>query len=520
MFSFPYIFHVLGGNLPFGAVPLIVLLVLVEVAWLFTSVKSETHTRKRTIKGTIWIALVWAIIYLVLIILFPAPPMPVRLAVYPLAGNEQPVGMGHQLAAELEESIAATHPRWVTGSFQRLGKVLKASASIPPEDAKLLPLIKVDWLVCGSWVCESPEQMQFNLKIVRVGKRDTVSIQANGDCNTAVRDAATKIADITGMDRNPATIAPLSKEWRIACARSRVVAVYDSTQSVLFRNALKSDEKSLGGITLLINYFIDHPGQDTLLLHVVPTAEKLIKIGDKYPPFLLALGSWHRNTGDKKNAASAWLHALILSPVRPEVHFLLGHLDSSLVANKFEKSPKEHLQRAVEIDPGYVDARMRLLSMIPLNTLVHEYENLVEDGLKINPTSFPLLSRRAHYLIIYGKQPEAIQTLNQMLVVQPENATLFYNRGIAYLQGGDTTAATADFYKSWSLHGTVENLYYLGVIYESHEQWDSAIYYYQTRYKFADKSDDALATAHARVRLLKLLDEHARFPSTKSSKVK
>ncbi len=499
--------------------PLFVVLVVAEAAWFFLTKMSERHTHAEAIKGAFYILIAWGLLYIVIIALFPAPPMPVRLSVYPLGGPNMPEGMGNQLASEIEEAVASVHPRWCVGAFHRLGMPVPAATSVPSNIAGIIPLIQLDWVVCGEWKTQTLDasSVELRLKLVRAGSHDTLHINISGETDQAIKFAATKITELAHLTHSTATIAPLTPAWRIACARTQVVTKYDTTQQKLWRVALHSDPKSLGGVTSMISYFIDHPGVDTLLFHMAPTAQQLIKIGDRYIPFLITIGQWHRSRGDKKAASNSWLRAEILAPVRPEIHYYLGTLDSDLVKTKYETTPQEHLERAVELDPGYELARMQLVLAMPINTIQHKYEKTVEAGLAINPSSLMLLSRRAYYQILLNQNDQGIATINQIIAVDPGNADAYYNLGIGYIQKGDTASAMKEFYKSYSMNGTVENLFYLATIYEERAVWDSAIYYYEQRYKYGSKSQDPLATEHARIRMLKLLDEHEQttIPSKK-----
>lgn len=79
-----------------------------------------------------------------------------------------------------------------------------------------------------------------------------------------------------------------------------------------------------------------------------------------------------------------------------------------------------------------------------------------EKALASNPELAPALRGRAETLIMLDREREAIETYDELIALEPEQAGFHYaNRGIAHDRLGDHRAALADYEKALSLDSKV-----------------------------------------------------------------
>ncbi|MDK9699531.1 MAG: hypothetical protein OEM52_05210 [bacterium] len=503
------VWYMLSGGIPGGFTLLLFVLLLAQSAWWYIVYRNRVTAGYRAVKNSLWIFLGWLSLFLLLRYWMPSLVLPIRLAVYPLAGPEFKSGLGYQLARELEEGIAATNQRWSVGAFRRLGSRPLPAYSLSDADGNLPKLLLLQWIVTGEWqpVPTQTDQITLQLKLTNIATGENSIFEKTGNTNQILEQLANEIANATGHRKRPARVAPMSPLWRSVCARSIIAEPNDTTVIKEFEQAYHSDSLATSGFAWMLQYRMRSKELDPEIQRWEPAMLRLLHYAETQPLFLQTMGEYLRRRGDVEKAAAALLLAHGHAPANPEPHFYLSLMSPSQTQTKFQKTAPAHATRAVELDPGYELARLRMLEFLPPNPLQNLLAAIVEPGLKINPDSPQLLLRKAYYQLSEANPTQVLVTLNRVINLDSTISTAYYNRGIAYLRMNDTTKAIVDFHKCWAMNGTVESLYYLGIIYENSAQIDSAIFYLNLRYKNSSRATDGQATIMARGKLVNLLQK-------------
>ena len=197
-------------------------------------------------------------------------------------------------------------------------------------------------------------------------------------------------------------------------------------------------------------------------------------------------------------AESAIKLALNLTLDDPRVFFYLSRLKTSRLADLPWIRKKDMKSHALKLAPGYEMARLTLAETYrkEKNRLISI--KLLEEGLRYDPDSAPLLLALAAHQVESEKNEEAIKTCERLLELRPAMPEALYNMGLATSQMGKYDEGIAILDSSWRLGGTVDNLYYIGLAYEKKGDWKNAIQYLQERTLRLTASDDPVATTARR----------------------
>lgn len=506
------ILHYIQGSIPGGILPLLAIFIVLLLALFYSKYRNPDFARSALYRRFAILGMIWLLFFGLLRINYPPKPLPIRLSVYPLKHNDNSnKGMSFQLARELEEAISSSNPYFSTGAFHRLSWQPIPASDIPDSIKTIPEKLQLDWLVTGEWISNDSvlNHLKLNLTLVQLPSYKEFEITSEGDPNDVLMKCADEIAIKTKKKTTPITFSHMSPQWRNACANSFEKSIDRTFLSSLFLNAYKSDSLCLSGISwwlqTLLTQNSQHEFYDFIETELIP---KMLHLAETFPLFLISIGDFYRTRGEAEKAVSALLLAYHYAPTRPEPHYLLSMFGTSQIRTSFQKTTLDHIQRAVELDPGFEKARLRLLEFLNPSGLSRDLENYILPGLSIAPHSSNLLIRKSFFEMERFSPDTAIQTLNQVLRIDSTIGNAYYNRGISNLRKKDTLLAKIDFWKSLEKKGTIETNFYLGIIHENQSQWDSAIYYFGQRIKFAKFSSDHLATQRARDKLLSIIRTH------------
>ncbi|MFO7868945.1 MAG: tetratricopeptide repeat protein [Bacteroidales bacterium] len=123
---------------------------------------------------------------------------------------------------------------------------------------------------------------------------------------------------------------------------------------------------------------------------------------------------------------------------------------SCMYLNK-ETEAKFHLQKCLEIDPGFTGG---LVNMGYYLVTKKEYKKAIEyfdKALVKNPREAYALNNRGFAYFKLHKYAKALDDVNQSIKLQPDNSFAYKNRGLIYSKTGLTEDACKDFEKALKL---------------------------------------------------------------------
>ncbi|MDP6625919.1 MAG: tetratricopeptide repeat protein, partial [Nitrospinota bacterium] len=193
----------------------------------------------------------------------------------------------------------------------------------------------------------------------------------------------------------------------------------------IFQDVLKTKPES-SGIRLLIGRVHESLKNDEKALQFYNEAV------DKNPQFLRAhktLAKFYMNKGDKKSALKSFENAVKISPTNANRQLMIGKIalevdkDKHKAEKAFEAAAKQAPELTKEIAEVYLS-----------NGCPQKAENFFRDSLA-NEESVPLYNRLGIALRKQGKWGKAIEEYQKALKVEPNNETVFFNMGMAYIDG-------------------------------------------------------------------------------------
>jgi tetratricopeptide (TPR) repeat protein len=187
---------------------------------------------------------------------------------------------------------------------------------------------------------------------------------------------------------------------------------------------------------------------------------------------------------------SAFKLALSIAPNDPRPYYYLALLGEHRLQGMIMKSKQELLERAIDIAPGYESARLELGRVRQQLRERNVVNQLLEDGLEIDPGSVELLISLSANELAQAEFDSAAVSCGQILALDPGNYRAFYNLGIArmWLQQFDGALAAFD---SALAHGGSEDCYfYKGVTCVRMKDYPKAIKMFQERMARSKTKDD------------------------------
>ena len=137
-------------------------------------------------------------------------------------------------------------------------------------------------------------------------------------------------------------------------------------------------------------------------------------------------------------AETAFGHAQALAPRQMRWPYYLAQLHRT---TGDQPRAVERFERAVELDPTYVAALVRLGELYLDDGRAEEAEPLFEQALAVDPASAPALSGIGRAALAQGETARAIEHLERALAVGPPAWDIHYNLATAYREAGNPERA-------------------------------------------------------------------------------
>lgn len=137
-------------------------------------------------------------------------------------------------------------------------------------------------------------------------------------------------------------------------------------------------------------------------------------------------------------AEIAFGHAQALAPRQMRWPYYLAQLHRT---TGDQPRAVERFERAVELDPTYVAALVRLGELYLDEGRAGEAEPLFEQALAVDPASAPALSGIGRAALAQGATARAIEFLERALAVGPQAWDIHYNLATAYREAGNPDRA-------------------------------------------------------------------------------
>ena len=137
-------------------------------------------------------------------------------------------------------------------------------------------------------------------------------------------------------------------------------------------------------------------------------------------------------------AETAFGHAQALAPRQMRWPYYLAQLHRT---TGDQPRAVERFERAVELDPTYVAALVRLGELYLDEGRAEEAEPLFEQALAVDPASAPALSGIGRAALAQGETARAIEHLERALAVGPPAWDIHYNLATAYREAGNPERA-------------------------------------------------------------------------------
>ena len=193
-------------------------------------------------------------------------------------------------------------------------------------------------------------------------------------------------------------------------------------------------------------------------------------IGNKFP----YLANAFVNKGVEEFQAGNYKESKDYSEKSIMTNSFLGKVDSlgiynyALAAERLEEYDEaiESYTVLTQIKYGGAPIYMYIAKIHENNNDTTKKIEAIRNGLKAYPDDADLVREELSYLLNAGKTDEALANFDKAIANEPNNATLYYNRGLINDQLGNTDAAAADYSKALEVDETFfDAAYNMGAMY-------------------------------------------------------
>ena len=191
----------------------------------------------------------------------------------------------------------------------------------------------------------------------------------------------------------------------------------------------------------------------------------------------------------------------------------LGMFNAALASERLEEYDDAIQYFSVLASVGYggADLYLYMASIYDMQGDTAKKVAVIEAGRKAYPKNSALITEELNYLIANGETEKALQNFADAIEADPDNASLFYNRGVIYDGLDSTEEAAADYSKAIEIDPEFfDAAYNLGAMYYNKgAEWNNTASSLplsaKTKYKEAEakaksyfsKAAPALEKAHA-----------------------
>ncbi len=209
----------------------------------------------------------------------------------------------------------------------------------------------------------------------------------------------------------------------------------------------------------------------------------------------LQLGQYFLENRDWDEAESSFKLALNNTLDDARVYFFLSRLGFNRLQNLPWRTSKMLLERALQLDPGYEQARLAL-SRWYYDLYYYRYaKNTLNEGIAIDSHSVSLLLAYSVADLGLGDTKASMAHCEKILSFEPSNPKAWHNVGQILLRTHKYEEAIVAFDSSFANNGTTDNLYCTGLALERLERYEEALNFYQRRVSVAVDKDDRTARA-------------------------
>ncbi len=509
----PDILDYLGGRIPLGLWLLPVVGGLFSciwwVVWKGTNFWGIARFRRVMLYG--WMLVVAA--YMVSWIIRRPPPIPLRVIIYAAEPGEKSPGVLVEAVTDAIRSRLETAPEGVTILDAQVAPAAYSQKTSAALDALLgrmrcrfILRVWQDSAVAGGGAVVHLSLRKWSL--FGYGRSDDLSVPP-ASVAQMMTWGANQVASKMGLtptskhgDGRLAFLSDSLLEKHYLTFSLRRLGETDVAAAFLKAEALADSHWADPRIELARTYLTANPGpyEDEIRTSLLDAA----RLDRENPETFLLLGRHFLEFRAWEEAESALKLAYNLDPANPRILFYLSRLMPHRLDDLPFKTPEELIARALQLSPGYEDARLTLVENLRGADLKQAALAAVQGGLKIDPKSDKLLLTESAVLIEMREYGQAEAICRGLLSNNPDSHEALYNLGLCKLWTKDYDRAIAAFDSSLNRGGTIENYYYLGAAYQFKGDFRKAIFWLEKRFAaMKTTSDEGAINSRKRIKVLR-----------------
>ncbi|MEX2380525.1 MAG: tetratricopeptide repeat protein [Vicingaceae bacterium] len=175
-------------------------------------------------------------------------------------------------------------------------------------------------------------------------------------------------------------------------------------------------------------------------------------LGNKFPYManaLLNLGVEAFQNNEFEKAKALYEKSIMTNAIMGRVDSL-GMFNAALVSERLEKYDEalEYYTALSQINYGGPDVYLYMASIYDRKEDTTKKIEVIRRGLEKYPDNEGLVREELSYLLTTGQIDQALENFDKAIAKDPEDATLYYNRGLIYDQMGEFEKAESDYKKA------------------------------------------------------------------------
>ncbi|HEU5227692.1 MAG TPA: tetratricopeptide repeat protein, partial [Ktedonobacteraceae bacterium] len=204
-----------------------------------------------------------------------------------------------------------------------------------------------------------------------------------------------------------------------------------------------------------------------------------------YSEYYFDRGNLYRRIKRNEEALADYENAIRYSPPYPEAYYNRAGVLSTLGRDEEALADYNYV---LELDPDYIDALINRASMLHERGELEAARRDVEHGLTLSPGNAQFLSTLGLIAMTEERPKDALEAFTTALEHEPALVAAWTNRAVLFFEQGDVEAAIADLTHALELDRNATVLYNRGLAYQAKEQWQQAIADYEQALAL-DKTD-------------------------------
>ena len=191
-----------------------------------------------------------------------------------------------------------------------------------------------------------------------------------------------------------------------------------------------------------------------------------------YSEYYFDRGNLYRRVHRNEEALADYESAIRYSPPYPEAYYNRASVFS--VMGRDEEALADY-NYVLELDPDYTDALVNRASMLYERGELAAARRDVEHGLTLSPNNPQFLCTLGLIEIAEERPEEALSALTSALEYDPSLVAAWTNRAVLFFEQGEIDSAITDLTQALTLDKNATVLYNRGLAYQAKEQWQEAI---------------------------------------------